>query len=286
MTTRPVRLAGWLVVAGAAVGWPAVAHACSATTNIALGSGQGPSGSTVSVRGAAFAGGPVQIHWGSVTGPLLATPVGATFSVRVTIPDVAPGLYYIDASDGVGPVDHVSAVFTVTARPSPVGGAPTSVPGSAAAPGGQVATLPAASQSGPQPVLLNSAPSGRHVSGSVAVGGATAAGSSAPAAQATATGAPPVGAPLTAAPGSASSAAPASAASSRDWWLVAGNVAAGYAPGDAAPAPREPAATGASGASPGPPALAAVLAATLLAAGAAGVAAQRRRTPATARLRR
>ncbi len=44
----------------------------------------------------------VQIHWNGLGGPVLATAQGPNFSVDVKVPQVAPGVYYLTATDAGG----------------------------------------------------------------------------------------------------------------------------------------------------------------------------------------
>ena len=52
----------------------------------------------------------VQIHWNSLTGPVLATTTGANFSVPVQVPQVAPGVYYVVAADAAGASKMAQAI--------------------------------------------------------------------------------------------------------------------------------------------------------------------------------
>ena len=63
----------------------------------------GAPGSQVTVDGYLF-GGSMEIRWNAIDGPELATASGSNFSVPITVPQAAPGLYtilvVIRASDG------------------------------------------------------------------------------------------------------------------------------------------------------------------------------------------
>lgn len=285
MPTRPVRFAGCLFLACAAVGFPAAVHACSVTTTLSLGTVQGPPQSTTRVFGAGFGGGPVQVRWGSMGGPLLADPVGTSFGVVVTIPDVAPGVYYIDAADGVGPVDHVSAVFRVTA---PVATAPSGGPPAAAsvpAPAGQRGA-PTAAPAANQPASA----SGRAAQPGPATGRSLGAGSTAAGPIAGAVGSAQLGAAADAGaaaanPAPAPAQAVAPAASSGGSSLVFGDIASGFTRNTSGmlrgASPAAVAGAGGSG-SPLLP-LGAAAGAAALAAAAARTAALRRRSQRVSR---
>ena len=57
----------------------------------------GPPGSQVTVEGANFAGGRVELRWNGLDGPLLFSATGASFAVPISIPDGADGLYALVA---------------------------------------------------------------------------------------------------------------------------------------------------------------------------------------------
>lgn len=90
-------------------------QACSVGTSFVVGTASGPPHSVTTVTGVGFDAGTVTIHWATPTGPVLATTAGPLFSkIPFTIPNVAPGLYYVDAWDGTG-LDYIAATFRVTA---------------------------------------------------------------------------------------------------------------------------------------------------------------------------
>lgn len=200
-----------LVAAGgaavvAALGAPVAARACAATTGMVLGTEVAPSGTNVSLQGSNFAfGAPVEVRWGSPDGPLLATAVGGDFVTQITIPDVAPGLYSIDATDNTGPVAFISATFTVTALVAQRNPAP---PGSGSAPPQtglrQAAPPPPAPPPG-GPAAASGSPA-RASAGTARAGSAAAIAPAAPASGARANaavaqaGAPAAAAPIGAAP--------------------------------------------------------------------------------------
>ncbi|MDQ6839056.1 MAG: hypothetical protein M3137_12190 [Actinomycetota bacterium] len=69
---------------------------------------------TVKMTGGAWASDEaVQIHWNGLTGPLLATTQGGNFSMPIQVPKVAPGVYYVTASDPAGST-RVSQALEVT----------------------------------------------------------------------------------------------------------------------------------------------------------------------------
>jgi len=55
----------------------------------------------------------VQIHWNGLAGPLLATTQGGNFSASVQVPQVAPGVYYLTATDPAG-TTRISQALEVT----------------------------------------------------------------------------------------------------------------------------------------------------------------------------
>lgn len=88
-----VALSGLLLV-GAAVAW-----ACTPSAEIRVNPSNAPADGRVTVSGASFPdGGPVEIRWNAVDGPLLAEAKGSHFSTEVTIPQSAEqGTYTIVA---------------------------------------------------------------------------------------------------------------------------------------------------------------------------------------------
>jgi hypothetical protein len=115
------------------------AYACTAVATLTDSPGAAPAGSAVTVSGSFFgthnpadatSAGPVLIHLGSLTGPVLATatPSGTdrSFSVQVTIPsDAVAGDTFLAATQQTAsgtPVYGTPArqAFTVMAAPAPV----------------------------------------------------------------------------------------------------------------------------------------------------------------------
>ena len=167
--TRPV----WCI-AGAAVaivlGASSYAFACSASAYLGpLSPNAGPRGTEVTVTGSSWAAsssrstdsnasvGPVEIRWGSESGPILGTANGPEFSVNVVIPDAAPAYYVITgvARRGDGTVvGRQSRTFRLTASApaatsTPTGSSTTPTGGSAVPSGGS--NDPAASGSTASP---------------------------------------------------------------------------------------------------------------------------------------
>lgn len=102
-----------IVVAGAA--W-----ACTAYRTLG-GPQSGPPLSQVTMTGTANAGSLAEIHWNSLDGPIVGRAIANSneqLSAQVTIPDVAPGIYYLMAvHHGTGVVARTA--FEVTS-PNPV----------------------------------------------------------------------------------------------------------------------------------------------------------------------
>lgn len=59
--------------------------------------GSGPPGSRLTIEGANFDGGRVELRWNGLDGPLLGSGTGGSFTVPITIPDVPDGLYTLVA---------------------------------------------------------------------------------------------------------------------------------------------------------------------------------------------
>ena len=137
------RRAGAAVVLGAlglVLSVASMAWACTAQVNV-IGPLSGAPGSEVTVKGGgAPANGQVSILWNALEGPKLATAAtdgAGDFSAAVTVPDVAPGVYFMviageDLSQGVARM-----AFEVTPG---AGGAPTLQPASELATAGSQST--------------------------------------------------------------------------------------------------------------------------------------------------
>ena len=123
MRTRRLILAGAAasVACGAGLAHVAGARACTSGTAFLLGQYSGPPGTHTTAWSIQFANGTVTIHWASPSGPVLTTasaPLGSFNPVGITIPsNVTPGMYWVDAWDGVGKM-YVGKIFTVTGPPA------------------------------------------------------------------------------------------------------------------------------------------------------------------------
>lgn len=106
------------------LGAVSLAWACVPQASLSLNPTSGPAGSAVNARASGFtAGQPVEIRWGSKTGPVLKTSTGPSFTVPITIPAVAPGVYYVSAAETGEHRDHSAtiAAFRVTVPGAPPG---------------------------------------------------------------------------------------------------------------------------------------------------------------------
>ena len=108
-----------LGVAFSAMFAASVAWACTPSAQISARPGSGRGGDQITVVGGAWDTlGPIDIHWNSVDGPVLASASGSTsdFSVSVRIPEVAPDIYTIVATQPRlgGGVTKAAAAFQVT----------------------------------------------------------------------------------------------------------------------------------------------------------------------------
>ncbi len=96
---------GFGVAAVAGLSSGAVSWACTAQNTLLASVVSGAPRSHVAVSGTvvtATASAPVEIRWGSLTGPTLATvsPDGGGFSANVTIPEAPAGVSYLVATSG------------------------------------------------------------------------------------------------------------------------------------------------------------------------------------------
>lgn len=115
--------AAWVVL-GLAMGVSALGGGpAGAATQLTLSPASGPPGTEFVVTGTGFAAVAVEIRWGGLTGPVVATAMGPAFSVRAVVPDSPPNSLPVLAvvTDG-GSVSTSSASFQVTtgAAPAPV----------------------------------------------------------------------------------------------------------------------------------------------------------------------
>lgn len=97
---RTVLVSGCASIA-AALGFVGVAFACTPLASMSVSRNAAPPDRNplaMTVNGQEFERAPVEIRWNAVTGPLLATADGPTFSLTATAPaDVVPGVYYVVA---------------------------------------------------------------------------------------------------------------------------------------------------------------------------------------------
>lgn len=123
-----------VVLSAAALAW-----ACSPQAAIGLSSGNGRVGERTTVTGSGFTAAETEIHWNSLSGPVIGSATGRSFTVEVTIPEAAPDVYYIVAVNAEGrasaPVEVVASSSADT--PAEPGAGPGESPG--AAPGGTTA---------------------------------------------------------------------------------------------------------------------------------------------------
>lgn len=112
-------LASGLAVLVVMIGAASFAWACTIQAELYVSPGSGAASSLARVSGSGFGNSPVEIRWGGANGPQLGSAMGPSFSVRVTIPNVAPRVYTIIATQNV-PLGQTSrASFHVTSQPSP-----------------------------------------------------------------------------------------------------------------------------------------------------------------------
>lgn len=117
--------AGCMIAVGA---WAGAAWACTAVASVDVEGRSGAPGSKQVVKGLAFGDGEVELRWNAPDGALLAKATGPAFSVPVTIPESAPGVYYLVGvqRDAGGKVWKAPASFEVLA-PGDVAAQPSSV---------------------------------------------------------------------------------------------------------------------------------------------------------------
>lgn len=110
---------GVFALLAAVTGVAATAWACSvASASTSISPKVGAPGSEVTVSGANYAHGPVEIRWNGASGPVLATTQGPDFSQVVNVPPGATaGMAYIAAvqRDAAGAVTYkVADTFEIT----------------------------------------------------------------------------------------------------------------------------------------------------------------------------
>ncbi len=90
----------------------------SAAPELTLSPASGPPGTAFVVTGTGFTALPVEIRWGGLSGPVIATAMGPVFSVTAVVPDSPPNSHPVLAvvTDG-GSVSTSSASFQVTPAP-------------------------------------------------------------------------------------------------------------------------------------------------------------------------
>lgn len=91
-----------------------------AATELTLSPASGPPGTEFVVTGTGFAALPVEIRWGGLSGPVIATAMGPAFSVTAVVPDSPPNSHPVMAvvTDG-NAVSTSSASFQVTGGEAP-----------------------------------------------------------------------------------------------------------------------------------------------------------------------
>ena len=142
---------------GAALAW-----ACTPKSYIDFSATSGHPGDTVAVTGKGFVSGPVEIHWNGATGPVLATAAGPDFTVKITIPQVAPGVYYPHgvARDADGQITgDAPRAFQVQGTAAP---ATASTPAPDRSPGPVTATAPGSRPLSPAVPTHRTAAGGRN----------------------------------------------------------------------------------------------------------------------------
>ena len=180
------------------------AFACTPSAQIRAVPGSGPGGSQIVIDGGAWDNtGPIDIHWNSVDGtPLASVPVSLTggdgdFSVPVRIPDVAPDVYTIVATQPRlgGGVTKAAAAFqvTTTGAGGGAGGTPTN--------SGQATTRASGGSGSSDPAASSPATSSSSVgtAGGDGIPAPSSAAASSPAVNAPATSTATAGAPATSA---------------------------------------------------------------------------------------
>jgi len=132
-----------VVVGGAGLAW-----ACTPSAYIFLSATGGSSGTTINVKGKEFAPGPVEIQWNGVPEAQPTVANGPNFSVPVAVPDVEPGVYYLQATavDDFGGIEgQATRAFKVSVpagerAPARTEARPEPQPDGAPAPGGRAET--------------------------------------------------------------------------------------------------------------------------------------------------
>ena len=143
-------------MAAIAAATAAVAYACTNLATLNLSQGAGAPGTSFTATGSSFApSAPVHLHWGSLSGPVLASvqasPTGA-IATTGTIPSTAtPGDYVI--------------VATQTVKGAPAFGTPARSSFQVVGPGGAVASQAQTGSPSPNPLATVATSSSSGVSG-------------------------------------------------------------------------------------------------------------------------
>ena len=114
---RRVLLVGSVGSLAAVFAAGSLAWACTPQATFGLSTDIGPPGTNVTATGASFYGSPVELRWGSSTGPVLATATGPSFTASFKVPSAAPG-YYTIVAQGVDGIGTARSGFEITAPPS------------------------------------------------------------------------------------------------------------------------------------------------------------------------
>ncbi len=124
-----------VMVVGAGLAW-----ACTPAAYLFLSKTGAAPGTTITISGKEFAPGPVEIEWTGAPAAERTMATGPSFSVPVAVPDIEPGVYYVQATalDDFGGIEgQATRAFKVSvpapaptpgrteARPEP---APNAVP--------------------------------------------------------------------------------------------------------------------------------------------------------------
>lgn len=154
---RRAGVAGLVLAVAVTVGLLGTGPAAAAP-QLTVSPASGPPGTEFVVTGSGFAALPVEIRWGGLTGPVIATALGPAFSVTAVAPESQPNSVPVTAvvTDGSS-VSTSSASFQVTNGGAPAPAEPTTTtevttttttvaaPPAASIPGGETARSPVSS---------------------------------------------------------------------------------------------------------------------------------------------
>lgn len=138
--SRKAAAAGFAMLLGL-IGVASFAWACTPQAEVApLVVQSGAPGTRVPVTGLAAKPGPIQVRWNSPKGPVLGTgvaaitPTGLNFATEVTIPEAAPGVYYlvVNTNDGGTARAAFEVLSPNAAAPTAAAPTPALVPGTEA----------------------------------------------------------------------------------------------------------------------------------------------------------